>query len=222
MKINEIGNPKEIFNNELNNYSDECINNITILKSIIFNLLECITDLNYYKDSLIPLIIDIIYLSKNSECYGNYIYILRCLFKYLKTGITSITLIPTQDIVIQNKKKEKNKLINDFNFEINYILYAIVKYLNNIKQRIPYFSDTITEMISVLPIKIKYLIDIPNLIFPSLIDNLFTENDKEIIKINILNIERWMNLYNKNPENVIPTIKKNLSKFLDILSNSLT
>ena len=222
LKINEIGNPKEIFNNELNNYSDECINNITILKSIIFNLLECITDLNYYKDSLIPLIIDIIYLSKNSECYGNYIYILRCLFKYLKTGITSITLIPTQDIAIQNKKKEKNKLINDFNFEINYILYAIVKYLNNLKQRIPFFSDTITEMISVLPIKNKYLIDIPNLIFPSLIDNLFTENDKEIIKINILNIERWMNLYNKNPENVIPTIKNNLSKFLDILSNSST
>ena len=128
LKIYETGNPVEIFKNENNNVNNstlilsESINNITILKSIFFNLFDCINNFEYFKNSIIPLVIDIVYLSKNSEYYGNYIYILRCFFKYLKTSINTINSYPQE-------LRQKKKLISDyFNIEMNYVLYAIIKY----------------------------------------------------------------------------------------------
>jgi len=60
-KLFETGNPLEIFNNEnstlynSNLILSDSINNITILKSIFFNLFECINNFEYFKNSIIPL-----------------------------------------------------------------------------------------------------------------------------------------------------------------------
>ena len=222
LKIFETGNPKEIFNPELNSIANsnslilnESINNITILKSIFFNLLECISDFNQFKNLIIPLIIDILYLSKNSEYYGNYIYILRCFFKYLKTAISQFNSNMQQDDARQKKKK----LSDEFNIEINYILYAIIKYLVNIKEKAPFFNEMITEIIMILPVKQRFLIEIPHLIFPSLVDNLI--NGSENIQLNLMNLENWMGVYIKNAESVVPFIQQYLSKITDLLSANL-
>ena len=224
LQIFETGNPMEIFNVDLNNYNNnlvlsESINYITILKSIFFNLLECITNFNFFKSSIIPLIIDIIYLSKNSEYYGNYIYILRCFFKYLKTAINTFTSMQADSEAAQNLKSEKKKLNDDFNIEINYILYAIIKYLVNIKEKAPFFNEMISEIIMILPVKQRFLIEIPHLIFPSLVDNLV--NSSENIQLNLINLETWMNVYIKNAESVVPFIQQYLSQITDLLSNNL-
>ena len=219
LKIYETGNPVEIFKNENNNVNNstlilsESINNITILKSIFFNLFDCINNFEYFKNSIIPLVIDIVYLSKNSEYYGNYIYILRCFFKYLKTSINTINSYPQE-------LRQKKKLISDFfNIEMNYILYAIIKYLVNIKEKAPFFNEMISEIIMILPIKQKFLLEMPHLIFPSLVDNLDNGNDN--IQLNLINLESLMNVYIKNSESVVPFIQQNLSKITDLLSNNL-
>ena len=216
-KLYEMGNPKEIFNSDNNNIGlNESINNITILKSIFFNLLECINDIDFFKNNIIPLIIDILYLSKNSELFGNYIYILRCFFKYIKTYFNNLG----NNDEARNKIKDKKKLIDDFNFEINYILYAILKYFVNLKEKAPFFNDMISEIIMVMPIKPRYLYDVPHLLFPSLVDNLINGNDN--IQNNLLNLETWTNTYYiKNAESVVPFITDNMHKITDFLSDNL-
>ena len=222
LKIYETGNPTELFISEPNSSLNtsitlsESINNITILKSIFFNLLDCANDLEYFKNKIIPMIIDFLYLSKNSEYYGNYIYILRCLFKYLKTAINVAQNSSGNERV---EKAQKLKLSNDFNIEINYILYAILKYLVNIKDKIPFLNDLISEIIMTMPVKFKFLSEIPHLIFPSLVDSLCNGSDN--IQLNLMNLENWMNIYVKQPENVVPFIQQNLSKITDSLSGNL-
>ena len=222
LKIYETGNPTELFISEPNSPLNtsitlsESINNITILKSIFFNLLDCANDLEYFKNKIIPMIIDFLYLSKNSEYYGNYIYILRCLFKYLKTAINVAQNSTGNERV---EKAQKLKLSNDFNIEINYILYAIIKYLVNIKDKIPFLNDLISEIIMTMPVKFKFLSEIPHLIFPSLVDSL--SNGSDNIQLNLLNLENWMNIYVRHPENVVPFIQQNLSKITDSLSGNL-
>ena len=226
-KIFETGNPQQVFDVDENNsqYSNsivlgESINNITILKSIFFNLFECVAHFEYFKNSIIPLIIDIIYLSKNSEYYGNYIYILRCFFKYLKTAINAFNSINPNDSARQQEKQTKKRINDDFNIEINYILYAILKYLVNLKEKAPFFNEMISEIIMILPIKQRFLIEIPHLIFPSLVDNL-VNNGNENLQLNLINLENWMNAYIKNAESVVPFIQQNLSKITELLSNNL-
>ena len=222
-KIYETGNPSESFVSEPNNFLNisptvltESINNISILKSIFFNLLDCVTNFDYFKNKIIPLLIDFLYLSKNSEYYGNYIYILRCFFKYLKSAINQAQ---SNQVGNAEKKKEQLRISNEFNIEINYILYAIIKYLLNIKEKTPFLSDFISEIIMIMPIKFKYLAEIPHLIFPSLVDSL--NNGSENVQLCLGNLENWMNLYVKHPESVVPFLEKNLSKITDFLSNNL-
>ena len=227
MKIYETGNPQEIFNSDFTNilYNsptvlNESINIISILKSIFFNLLDCVTNFDYFKNIIIPLIIDFLYLSKNSEYYGNYIYILRCFFKYLKSAINQAQ--NPQTTLDENEKKEKEdkiRLSNAFNIEINYILYAIIKYLLNIKEKTPFLSDFISEIIMIMPIKFKFLKELPDLIFPSLVDSL--NNGTENFQLCLGNLESWMNIYVKHPESVVPFLEKNLSKITDFLSFNL-
>ena len=220
-KIYEIGNPTEYFNLDSTNISNttiilnESINNITILKSIFFNLLDCVTNFDYFRNKIIPLIIDFLHLSKNAEYYGNYIYILRCFFKYLKTAINQVS----NPSLTQNERNTRLKLSSDFNIEINYILYAIIKYLLNIKEKTYFLSDIISEIIMIMPVKFKFLSEIPHLIFPSLVDSLSNSTDN--IQLCLSNLENWMSIYVKRPESVVPFLEKNLTKITDFLSNNL-
>ena len=156
LKIYEIGNPIELFNSESNNSFNTSIilkgniNIIRILKAIFSNLLGCVDNIEYYKNRIISLIIDFLYLSKNSEYFEYYFYILRCLFKYLKTAINVAQNSSGNEKVEQSKKL---KLGNDFNMEIYYILYAIIKYLVNIKDKISFLNDLISEIIMTIPVK---------------------------------------------------------------------
>ena len=225
LKIYETGNPAESFNsdpNAPNNASlTESINNITILKSIFFNMLDCVNNFEYFKNKIIPLIIDFLYLSKDAEYYGNYIYILRCFFKYLKTAVNQAQSPPSNpnNPIESNERKQKIELSSNFNYEINYILYAILKYLLNIKEKTPFLSEIISEIIMIMPVKFKFLSEIPHLIFPSLVDSL--NNGSENIQLCLSNLENWMNIYVKHPENVVPFIEQNLSKITDFLSSNL-
>ena len=219
-KIYEMGNPKYEFNNSSKNQNlglNESINNITIIKSIFFNLLESISESNFFKNSVIPLILDILYLSKNSEYFGNYIYILRCFFKYMKQTINNNQ---NQSEEVRTRNKIKKKLIDDFNSELDYILYPLIKYFMNLKERLPFFNDMISEIIMVLPIKPRFLKQIPHLIFPSLVDNLISGNDNT--QINLVNLETWTNTYYiKNAESVVPFINHSLQKITEFLSENL-
>ena len=227
-KIYEAGNPIEIFNKNLydstiiNNSQvlSESINNITILKSIFLNLLDCVKDFNFYKNNVIPLIIDSFYLSKNSEYYGNYIYIIRCFFKYLKSTISASQNIGEKATQEENTEKYlKVQIYSVFNKEIYPLLYAFIKYLIKVKEKAYFLSDTISEIIMVLPIKFTYLKEFPHLIFPCLVDSL--NNSTESNQLSISNLENWMSYYIKNPEIVVPYIQKNIYKIIDLLSSNL-
>ena len=92
--------------------------------------------------------------------------------------------------MMQDKKRKSQFNNNKFNIEIHYILYAIIKYLVNIKEKAPFFNEMITEIIMILPVKQRFLIEIPHLIFPSLVDNLVSGNEN--IQLNLMNLENWM------------------------------
>ena len=206
-KIYLMGNLKDSFDNISNNAGlNESINYITILKTL--NIFDNISHFDFFfKNVIMPLIIDILYLSKNSEYFGNYIYILRCFFKNMKA--------------INLNTREKKKLIEDFNNEINYIIYPIFKYLINLKSKSPFFNDMISVIITTMPLKQTFINENPDLIFPSLIDNLLTDsNNKEL---NFSNLENWISLfYIKNPESVLPFFKKSLPEISDFLVDNLT
>ena len=220
-KVYEIGNPVERFSINQKKYINQnltlndIVNKITLLKSIFYNLLDCLNDLDYYKNIIIPLVIDFLYLSKDSEYFGNYIYTLRCLFKYLKS---SMNIIKTNNQ--RTEVGQKLKIIDDFNIEINYILYAILKYLINLKEKEQFLNDIILEIILSIQIKLKYFIDIPNLIFPSLVESLNNTSDNISLNLNYLDI--WINSYDKKTETVLPFIQQNLSKITNLLSNNIT
>ena len=220
-KIYEMGNPKEDFNCSTKNKNlglNESINNITIIKSIFFNLLECINNLNFFKNNLLPLIIDILSLSKNSEYFGNYIYILRCFFKYMKQSTNNNSTNLSEEMRLRNK--EKKKLVEIFNNEIEYILYPLIRYFMNLKIKAPFFNDMISEIFMVLPIKQRFLNQIPDLIFNSLVDNLISGNDNT--QTNLANIENWTNAYYiKTSESSVPFINQNLPKITEFLSENL-
>ena len=89
---------------------NDIANKINLLKSIFYNLLDCLNDEDFYRNIIIPLVIDFLYLSKDSEYFGNYIYTLRCLFKYLKASINMI-----KNNNQRTEGEQKIKIINNFN-----------------------------------------------------------------------------------------------------------
>ena len=220
-KIYEAGNPSEIFNSILSNKINtnlvltENANNINILKSIFFNLLDCVSNIEFFKNNIVTFILDIFYLSKNSEYYGNYFYILRCFFKYFKSSL-NLTQNPN---VNQEERRQKGALSTTFNTEIYPILYGIMKYLKNIKEKTPFLSDIISEIILIMPVRFKFLSEIPHLIFPSLVG--LINNSPENTQMNLINLDNWMNIYAKNPECVAPFIQQNMSKIIDLLTNNI-
>jgi hypothetical protein len=70
-----------------------------------------------------------------------------------------------------------------------------------------------------MPVKFKFLSEIPHLIFPSLVDSLSNSTDN--IQLCLGNLENWMSIYIKRPESVVPFLEKNLTKIIDFISNNL-
>ena len=217
-KIYKIGNPQEIYDNLKNDGRalNESINHLKIIKSIFFNILDITTNLNFYKNKIISLIIDILYLSKDSEYFGNYIYILRCLYKYTKGSIT----LSSSNEEEKKRNKEKNKLMDELFKETQYLLYPKLKYFINLNKKAPFFKDIISDIIMMLNIKPRALNEIPNLIFQSLIYTLLNNEENKIT--NLINLENLINSYYiKNTESVLPFIEKDLPKISEFLSNNI-
>jgi hypothetical protein len=125
-----------------------------------------------------------------------------------------------QNEELRQRNKEKKRLIDYFNFDINYMLYPMIKYFIDMKEKVPFFNDMIAEIIMVIPIKPIFLNEIPHLIFPSLVDNLINGNDNT--QSNLVNLENFINAYHiKSPESVLPFVDQNMPKISDFLSENL-
>ena len=66
--------------------------------------------------------------------------------------------------------------ISKFNNSFNYRYFiSFLKF--RILPKLPFFNEMITEIIMILPIKQRFLIEIPHLIFYSLVDNIINGNE---------------------------------------------
>ena len=199
-KIYDIGNFKDIYdvNYSLNNaYLSYTI---TTMKQLFKYILSYSSE-DYVKSKITTLLVNCILLSKNSQYFGNYIYIIRCLFKYL------------------NLNDRNNSTQYEFHREGLHIVYGVMKYMINFKEAYPFLKEMITEIIMILPLKFKYLIDFTHLIFPSIIDSL--SMTPEIIPIGLQFLEQWMNALFHKPENVKPYLQKNILQLTTLLTSHL-
>ena len=173
---------------------------ITIIKQI-FRYILCYFSDDMSKHKISTLLINCIILSKNSEFFGNYIYLIRCLFKYIAAY------------------HQNNESQYDFHKDNLNLVYGIMKYMINIKDAFPFLKEMITEIIMILPLKLKYLLDFTHLFFPSLIDSL--NMSQEIIQIGLQFLEQWMNAIFHKPEIVKPFLQKNILQLTTLLTSHL-
>lgn len=199
-KIYDIGNNVEEYETNYP-YSNISISiNITIIKQL-FKYILCYFNDETTKHKISSLLINCIILSKNSEFFGNYIYIIRCLFKYIAAY------------------HQTNEIQYDFHKDNLNLVYGIMKYMSNIKEAFPFLKEMITEIIMILPLKLKYLLDFTHLFFPSLIDSL--NMTQEIIQIGLQFLEQWMNALFHKPEIVKPFLQKNILQLTTLLTSHL-
>ena len=199
-KLFDIGNNVEEYeqNYPISSISMSVI--ITIIKQI-FRYILCYFSDDMSKHKISTLLINCIILSKNSEFFGNYIYLIRCLFKYIAAY------------------HQNNESQYDFHKDNLNLVYGIMKYMINIKDAFPFLKEMITEIIMILPLKLKYLLDFTHLFFPSLIDSL--NMSQEIIQIGLQFLEQWMNAIFHKPEIVKPFLQKNILQLTTLLTSHL-
>ena len=118
-KIYEIGNPPEESNPNYQNKIVSLSFIINILKQLFKFILHYSND-DISKSKITTLLINCVLLTKNSQFFGNYIYIIRCLFKYLS--------------YIHNSSNGQY----EFHREALHLVYGIMKYM--ITQMIMKFS----------------------------------------------------------------------------------
>ena len=199
-KIYEIGNFKEEYDINYSQNNAYLSYTITTMKQLFKYILYYSSE-DYVKSKITTLLVNCILLSKNSQYFGNYIYIIRCLFKYL------------------NLNDRNNPSQYEFHREGLHIVYGVMKYMINFKEAYPFLKEMITEIIMILPLKFKYLIDFTHLIFPSIIDSL--SMTPEIIPIGLQFLEQWMNALFHKPENVKPYLQKNILQLTTLLTSHL-
>lgn len=199
-KIYEIGNFKEEYDINYSQNNAYLSYTITTMKQLFKYILYYSSE-DYVKSKITTLLVNCILLSKNSQYFGNYIYIIRCLFKYL------------------NLNDRNNPAQYEFHREGLHIVYGVMKYMINFKEAYPFLKEMITEIIMILPLKFKYLIDFTHLIFPSIIDSL--SMTPEIIPIGLQFLEQWMNALFHKPENVKPYLQKNILQLTTLLTSHL-
>ena len=200
-KIYDFGNNVEEYepNYQLNGISMSFL--ITTMKQL-FKLIKIYVVDEDIKSKLSTLLMNCIILSKNSMYFYHYIYVIRCLFKILKLD-----------------GKQNNTKQYEFHRENIHLIYAIMRYLLNIKEAFPTFKETITEIIIIFPLKFRFLLDFAHLFFPSLMDSLNLSQDIIIIGLGFL--EHWLNFLLLRQEAIKPFLQKNLLQLTTFLTSHL-
>jgi hypothetical protein len=158
------------------------------------------------KITIINVLVNCLILSKNSKYFGNYIYVIRCLFA---------NLLPNNNASAQAGQQQQF----EFYKEILHLNYGIMKFLINIKENFPFLKEMLTEIILIFPIKFKYRIDYAKILFSTLIEALNMNND--IIPIGLNYLEIWMNALFHKPENVNPFLQNNINQITTLLTSHL-
>lgn len=199
------------------NTQNSCFSNVSsstlidVLKALFryldILLLERIEDQSKISNFLMMCLI----LTKNSKYFGNYIYLIRCLFKSLFQITTNNNM--------SNPNFQNNSNYFDFYKETIHLVYGILNTLVHIKENYPFLKEMLTEIIIIFPIKFKYMIEHANIVFPSLMDAL--NMSTEIIPIGFSYLEQWMNALYHKPENVKPYLQGNISQITTLLTSHL-
>lgn len=205
-KIHYIGNNLKI-HDDLNDYTGTSSMSVLInVYKALFRFLPMYSNDDKAKVKIINFLVNCLILSKNSKYFGNYIYVIRCLFK----NLLSVTNANVNSIQQQQF---------EFYKETIHLIYGIMKFLISIKENFPFLKEMLTEIILIFPIKFKYMIDYAKIVFPTLIDALNMNN--EIIPIGLQYLECWMNALFHKPENVNPFLQNNISQMTTLLTSHL-
>jgi hypothetical protein len=201
-KIHYIGNNLKSYeeNSKYSGISMSVI--INIFKSLFKFLLNFPLE-EKTKQKITNFLVACLILTKNSKYFGNYIYVIRCLFKNL--------------LNISNHSNPHGQF--EFYKETIHLVYGIMKYMISIKEDFPFLKEMLTEIIMIFPIKFKYMIDYAKIVFPSLIDAL--NMNQEIIPVGLQYLEQWMNALFHKPENVKPFLQNNINLLTTLLTSHL-
>jgi hypothetical protein len=204
-KIHYIGNNLEI-HNKLNEYTGRGSMSVLInVYKTLFRYLPVYSTDDKSKITIINVLVNCLILSKNSKYFGNYIYVIRCLFA---------NLLPNNNSAHTTQQQQF-----EFYKEILHLNYGIMKFLINIKENFPFLKEMLTEIILIFPIKFKYRIDYAKILFSTLIEALNMNND--IIPIGLNYLEIWMNALFHKPENVNPFLQNNINQITTLLTSHL-
>jgi hypothetical protein len=199
-KIQYIGNNLSVYDE---NYQ---FNQVSM--SVLINIFKCLFKyLNFVmedrtKQKITNFLVSCLILTKSSKFFGNYIYVIRCLFKNLL-----------------NMPSGANPGQFEFYKETIHLVYGIMKFMISIKEDFPFLKEMLTEIIMIFPIKFKYMIDYAKIVFPSLIDAL--NMNQEIIPVGLQYLEQWMNALFHKPENVKPFLQNNINLLTTLLTSHL-
>ena len=201
-KIHYIGNPMKSYDKLYHHNA----NSQTVLISIYKSLFKCLPVFgsdDKTKQKIANFLVSCLILTKNSKLFGNYVYIIRCLFKAL--------------LNIANHSNPQQPF--EFYKETIHLVYGVMKLMINLKEDFPFLKEMLTEIIMIFPIKFKYMIEYSKIVFPSLIDAL--NMNQEIIPVGLQYLEQWMNALYHKPENVKPYLQNNINLLTNLLTSHL-
>lgn len=206
-KIHYIGNNLKIHDDLSESLGVSSMSVLINVYKTLFRFLPVYSNDDKAKVKIINFLVNCLILSKNSKYFGNYIYVIRCLFKNLLSA-TSVNI----NSALQQQQFEFYK-------ETIHLIYGIMKFLISIKENFPFLKEMLTEIILIFPIKFKYMIDYAKIVFPTLIDALNMNN--EIIPIGLQYLECWMNALFHKPENVNPFLQNSIYQMTTLLTSHL-
>jgi hypothetical protein len=203
-KIQYIGNNLKSYEDD-NNYSQVSMSVLINIFKALFKYLLNLFQEEKTKWKIANFLITCLLLTKNSKFFGNYIYVIRCLFKNLLQGAHNPSNMQQQNV--------------EFYKETIHLVFGIMKFMISIKEEFPFLKEMLTEIIMIFPIKFKYMIEYARIVFPSLIDGL--NMNQEIIPIALQYLEQWMNALFHKPENVNPFLQTNINLLTTFLTSHL-
>ena len=203
--------------------SNSSLSNSGILINIFKALFKCIETLQMEEKSklkIINFLVSCLIMTKNSKYFGNYIYLIRCLFKNL------LNFSPYQNANSSSNNNNNNSNMPsntsssyDFNKETLHLVFGIMNHLIQIKESYPFLKEMLTEIIIIFPIKFRYMIEFASIVFPPLLDSL--NMSQEIIPIGLQYLEQWMVALYHKPENVKPYLQNNIGQLTSLLTSHL-
>ena len=169
---------------------------VEVIKLMFKPVTRLSKDDNYDKKKLFSFIIKCGIMSKNSAYFGNYLYLIRSLFKCLFA-------------LMKNNQKI------DFLDQTVHYFSGILSYFIEMRKDFGILKEMLTEVILIFPIKFKYIVEYSEMVFPVLIDSL--SQTPEIVSVGMEYLENWINaIYFKSE-----IVYDHLSKELHTITNNL-